>query len=272
MPAYKVEGVNVGSFNLGETDKVLTVFTAERGLVKAVAKGARKPGSKIGGRAELLNVNSLLINTGKSIDIITQAESIETFPGLRKDLSRLAFGLYYAELTREFGQGLADEPALHYEKLRGALRLLAESDSDPAWLSLVFALDLCDMLGFRPELTFCVTCREVLTDFKLGAFHRDWGGVVCRDCLDASRTAAVAERSLPPSERGDDESRDFHYAVQITPLVWKCLVLAGTAGGAMPERLPPAQTLAAAQRLVKHYLEARAGRRLKALDLVEHGI
>ena len=124
MTTYSVSGINIGSFNLGEADKVLTIFTAERGLVKAVAKGARKPGAKITGKAEVLNVNKLLIAKGKTLDIITQAESIETFTRLRADLTCLTYGLYYAELTQAFGQGVGEESLQYFDLLVTSINTL----------------------------------------------------------------------------------------------------------------------------------------------------
>src|SRR5262249_3966999 len=142
MATYKVSGINVGSFNLGESDKILTIFTAERGLIRAVAKGARKPGTKVSGRADVLNVNSLLIATGKTLDIITQAETLETFPKLREDLSRLSFGLYYAELTQQFGPGLTEESSEYLQYLRQGLRILADHQREPVSSCLTFELGL----------------------------------------------------------------------------------------------------------------------------------
>src|SRR5580704_11965922 len=115
MPTYTVTGINIATFNLGESDKLITIFSSERGLIRAVAKGARKPGAKVAGRAEPLNVNKLLLATGRSLDIITQAESIETFPKLRQNLVRLSFALYYAELTQHFGPGLCEENEAHFD-------------------------------------------------------------------------------------------------------------------------------------------------------------
>jgi DNA repair protein RecO len=264
VATYKVTGINVGSFNLGESDKVLTIFTAERALVRAVAKGARKPGTKVAGRADVLNVNKLLIAQGKSLDIITQAETVETFPSLRQDLSRLTFGLYYAELTQQFGSGLTDESAEYLDYLRSSLRALGDASQDPVACCLSFELHLLEMLGYMPEISCCVVCRQVLTDFKLGAFHNEWGGVVCGTCLEMSQTPAVAE---PGAGWGGGSTAD-RQITHITPLVWKHLVLAGShaPGAAVAGRTR--QPLYAAHRLMQSYIEHRAGRRMKTLDLV----
>src|ERR1700722_5976859 len=140
MPTYSVNAINVGSFNLGESDKIVTLFSAERGLIRAVAKGARKPGAKIGGRAELLAVNRLLIANGRTLDIITQAENIETFKGLRNDLTRLSYALYYAELTCHLGQGFSDETSIYFEMLLNALRQLCREENNPSYRCLIFQL------------------------------------------------------------------------------------------------------------------------------------
>jgi DNA repair protein RecO (recombination protein O) len=262
MPTYSVTGINIGTFNLGESDRLLTIFTAERGIVRAVAKGARKPGAKMTGRSELLHVNHLLLNTGRSLDIITQAETVEAFPQLRSDLTRLTFALYYAELTAAFAEGLNDDSALYFDCLRNALRAQAERLSDAAWLCLQFETLLLDMLGYRPELTCCVVCRAPLTDYALSAFHQDWGGIICRACFDGSRGAMVRE---------DDESGDLHAmraSTQITPLVWKQLILAGQEQSVAPNSAALKQSLQAARRLMQSYIEYRAGKRMKSLDLV----
>jgi DNA repair protein RecO (recombination protein O) len=270
MTTYLVTAINVGSFHLGEADKVLTLFSKERGIIKAVAKGARKPGTKTGGRADLLNVNKLMLARGRTFEIITQAESVETFPELRKDLSRLAYGLYYAELTQQFGVGLGEDTGPYFEYLLAGLTLQARAPHDPAWLCLQYELGLLDMLGYRPELTYCVNCREVLGDYNLGSFDREAGGVVCQNCtMETRRLGGVAEGgSLAFEQRQWDSAH-------ITPLVWKNLVLAletPLTDASQPERQknkPLPQSVAAARRLIQGYIEHRAGKRMKALDLLD---
>lgn len=269
MPTYSVTGINVGTFNLGESDKIVTIFTAERGLVRAVAKGARKPGSKIAGRAEALNVNKLLLSTGRSLEVISQAEGIETFPQLRNDLVRLSYALYYAELTQHFGPGLSEENEIYFDLLCDAVRRQALKEACPAWLALRFEFGLLDLLGYKPELTYCVICRKPLIDANLGAFHQDWGGIVCKPCMDKGRS----NRSLPGDEPPDN-GFTIRTAREITPLVWRHLVLAAGESGLSDHlsgtsaKASIKQSLAAARRILQGYIEHRAGKRMKSLDLV----
>lgn len=275
MPTYKVTGINVFSFPLGEADKILTIFTAEKGLIRAVAKGSRKPGSKMTGRADVLNVNNLLVATGKSLDIITQAETIESFRSLRCDLYRLSYCLYYAELTALFGQGLSEESASYFEFLLNAVRRQAEARLDACHLSLETEMALTDLLGYKPELAVCVLCRTHLTEKNLAGFHNEFGGVVCEKCHDETKrgyssrahSGHFPESVLEPVSEYAHVKLDRH----ITPLVWKVLVLAAAGRLAGGEAGQPAMrnASAAAARLVRAYIEHKAGKRLRSLDLIE---
>lgn len=266
MPTYTVNAINVGSFNLGESDKLLTLFTAERGLIKAVAKGARKPGSKIAGRAEVLNINRLFLSTGRSLDIITQAEGIENFSPLRHDLLRLSYALYYAEVTQIFGQGLSEESLSYFDFLAQALSKQAEAAEDATWLCLKFELELMQLLGYLPELTYCIICRQILTDMNLSVFDRELGGIACQQCHQKYSQSLVKERS---GFQSDEEYVQLKAGIQITPRVWKNLVLASQDLDA-PDLTPTAirQSVIAAQRLIEKYIEHRASRKVKSLDML----
>jgi DNA repair protein RecO (recombination protein O) len=286
MPTYSVNAINVGSFNLGESDKIITLFSAERGLIKAVAKGARKPGAKIGGRAELLAVNRLLIASGRSLDIITQAESVERFKNLRTDLNRLSYALYYAELTCHMGQGVNEESQLYFELLVNSLRQLSSLESSPSYLCLVFQLSLLQMLGLMPELDTCVMCRKRLVEYDLSVFHHDLGGAICDRCFSShspeererrqrSRLAESSRRNL--LQEGDNVDQQISSSFTfLTPLVWKKLILAcnhlGTTSLAPVPDLGQTElmekTIVAARHLLETYIEHRSGRKMKALSLI----
>ncbi|WP_017710849.1 DNA repair protein RecO [Prochlorothrix hollandica] len=97
--SYKVTGINLKAIPLGENDRLLTILTPERGVVRAVAAGARKHKSQFSGRSRLFVINQLVVASGRSLDRITQAETLESFPGLGQNLQRLTAGQYLAELS-----------------------------------------------------------------------------------------------------------------------------------------------------------------------------
>jgi DNA repair protein RecO (recombination protein O) len=122
---YKATGINLKSMPLGEADKLVTILTREFGLIRAVAPGARKQNSKLGGRSGLFVVNELLLAKGRSLDKITQAETLESYPGLSKDLSKLAASQYLAELV--LCHALSEQPQEElYELLNEHLRRLEQ--------------------------------------------------------------------------------------------------------------------------------------------------
>ncbi len=103
---YSATGINLKAQPFGESDRLLTILTREFGLIKAIAPGARKAKSSLGGRSELFVVNQLLIAKGRSLDRITQAETVTTYAGLSKNLGKLAASQYLAELV--LSQALGD--------------------------------------------------------------------------------------------------------------------------------------------------------------------
>jgi len=315
------------------------MFARERGLHRAVAKGARKPGTKLSGKSEPLNINHMLLAKGRSLDIITQCESIETFGSLRKDLQRLSYALYFAELTQTFGQGLSEDSARYFDRLSLSIGLMAESPREPALLCMEFEFALLEMLGIRPELDMCVACREPLHEQNLSSFNHDLGGFLCRPCYQLMRRRAsesdghshkadssdssvaesqaifegkiidvrprrpVVEGIEPGYEAGSEHvsergsyNRDTQLAVGsiarrreaiegeranvfVTPMVWKQLILARTSSEQLNngltedalvdnDRQNQGKSLQSARRVMQGYIEYKAGRRMKALDLL----
>ena len=95
---YKAIGIILKGSSIKENDRLITVLTPKYGLIRAVAPGAKKHKSSLRGRTQLFVVNELLIIKGKSLDKVIQADTIYTYPGLSKDIGKLAAAQYLAEL------------------------------------------------------------------------------------------------------------------------------------------------------------------------------
>src|SRR5919199_3183877 len=171
---HKATGIILKSMPLGEADKLLTILTRELGLVRVVAPGARKQNSKLGGRSGLFVVNELLLAKGRSLDKITQAETLETYPGLSKDLSKLAASQYLAELV--LCHALSDQPqeqlyALLNEHLRRLEQLPNASGAQSAPSSVLAHLShgvfhLLALAGVAPQVQICcITQHSLIPDF-----------------------------------------------------------------------------------------------------------
>ncbi|MGK7874596.1 MAG: DNA repair protein RecO [Xenococcaceae cyanobacterium] len=181
---YKATGINLKGMPLGEADRLVTILTPEFGLIRAVAPGARKHKSKLRGRSELFVVNQLLIAKGRSLDKITQAETIESYPGLSRDLGKLAASQYLAEFVLCLALSEQPQPEL-YELLNEHLRRLQQLSNNqgifPHLAQAVF--HLLALAGIGPQVhTCCLTQQSLTANFtdphwRVG-FSFDAGGLV----------------------------------------------------------------------------------------------
>ncbi|NMG57671.1 DNA repair protein RecO [Geitlerinema sp. P-1104] len=105
---YRLTGINLKSMPLGESDRLLTILTPERGLLRVVAAGSRKSKSKFGGRTGLFVLNELMIKPGKTLDRIHHAETLASYPGLSRHFGLLTASQYLAEIA--LNQALEDSP------------------------------------------------------------------------------------------------------------------------------------------------------------------
>ena len=181
---------------LGEADRIVTLFTLDRGKVNAVAKGVRRARSHFAGRLEFANECELLMHRGRSLDVIVSAE-ISRAPWERMvEPERYAVASLVAELVDAFCEpemALADV----YELLTGALGAIARSNA-PRTLLPRFSLRLLEMLGIGPPLFNCVRCGAALRETPVW-LDAESGGVIDRGCRERWR-------DLPELEAGDLEN------------------------------------------------------------------
>ncbi len=181
---YRTEAVVLRSFRLGEADRVLHVYTADRGRVGAVAKGVRRTKSRFGGRLEPLSHVELMLHQGSGeLQTVTGADLRSSHHEAREDPYRLAVGLIGAEaMLKLFTEQEANERAFTaLTRFLDRLDTLPSRAARPALdpLVLSFQLKLLWLSGYMPHLDACVECGAVdgLTGYAPAA-----GGAVCRDC------------------------------------------------------------------------------------------
>jgi len=173
---FRTQAIILSRRDFGESDRLLKLFTPDYGKLSAIAKGARKPRSKLGGHIELFARSDVLIHKGRSLDILVQAELIDPYLGLRDDLRRAAYANYAAELLDRFTADEDVSQAELFALLDQSLRRIADA-ADPRLAARFYELHLLDLAGFRPELMECVVQREALRP-QNHFFSNDEGGVV----------------------------------------------------------------------------------------------
>jgi DNA repair protein RecO (recombination protein O) len=185
---YGVEAIVIRRRDWGEADRLLTLFSREQGKLQAVAKGARKPTSRKAGHIELFTRTRLLIARSRSIDVITQAETVEAYRPLRESLEASTFAHYFAELLDRF-TGEAEPDAPLYDLLASAYGWLCE-DVDRRLAARYYELRLLQLAGFRPELHQCPGCGSNLEPTQNYMSAAD-GGVLCPNCGQGRREASA---------------------------------------------------------------------------------
>ncbi|MGD1914539.1 MAG: DNA repair protein RecO [Rivularia sp. (in: cyanobacteria)] len=198
---YKATGINLKAQAFGESDRLVTILTREFGLIRATAPGSRKHNSSLGGRSGMFVVNQLLIAKGRSIDKITQANTIKTYPGLGGDLGKLAASQYLAEIV--LASALSEQPQdelfeLFNEHLHRLEKLSGRSQNVLAYL-VHGAFQLLSLAGLKPQVdACCLTGNRVTPDYSnpksLTAFSVNAGGVVSISAWEDLRTKVEKSR------------------------------------------------------------------------------
>ncbi len=167
------------TIKLGESDRILTLLTQTRGKVRAVAKGARKPGSRFAARLEPAGHAALQLYEGRELDVVTQAESLDVFHGLRDRYDTFTQAMAMLEAVDNVAQERERNIPL-YRLLVGALRTL---DRDPSpVVTPAFLWKLLSLEGFHPVLDRCARCGG--EDARFAGFHLAEGGATCSSCTE----------------------------------------------------------------------------------------
>lgn len=152
MATYHTPAIIIRRHNLGEADRILSLVTPERGVVRAVAKGVRRIKSRLAGHLELFGEADLMLAEGRSLDIITSARLRHDAGPISADLDRLRHGYLLAEMIDRLSGEEEPHPGL-FELASTSFRLLSTEAGRPgALLELWYKLRLLAVLGYRPEL------------------------------------------------------------------------------------------------------------------------
>jgi DNA repair protein RecO (recombination protein O) len=183
---FRSEAIVLRRSDFGEADRMLTLYSREFGKIQALAKGARKPQTRKSGHVELFMRSNFMFAKGKNIDIVTQAELIESYLDLRQDLVRTTYASYIVELLDNF-TAEADRDLRKYELLATALGWVAEAP-ELRLAARYYELRLLSLAGYQPQLFFCVSCGEEIME-QDQAFSAELGGLLDTVCRQADRHA-----------------------------------------------------------------------------------
>lgn len=188
----KLEGVVIRTQDYGETHKIVTLLTGKMGKIAVIARGAKKPKSRMSAVSQTFIQGEYLIQTGRGLGVMQQGEVIQSHRKIREDLFKTAYASYLAELADK----LTDEKtpnAFIYKEFVLSLQAI-EKDKDQEVIAMMFEMKLYDAAGFSPVLNRCNSCG---TTDSLIYFSVHGGGVLCNECGPEDRYAVkINEKAI----------------------------------------------------------------------------
>ena len=176
---YQTEAFIIKKTKLGEADRILTLYTPYLGKIQAVAKGVRRPRSKLSGHLELLTHSQVSLARGKNLDTVIGSQTINGYLPLKSDLWLISYALYVTELVNQFTADHVEDKSLFDLLVETMNRLCLCGDKEI--LLRYFELHLLNEVGYRPRLEQCVSCQSPLKNSN-GYFCPGAGGILCPRC------------------------------------------------------------------------------------------
>lgn len=242
--SYKATGIILRGRTYGEADRILTLYTKERGKIDAIAKGARRTKSHLAGRLEFGNEVELGMHRGRNLDVVVSADIIEPHWQRLVQPERFAAANIIVELIDAFCEPDLEQPEI-YQLLTAALAAVGRSD-EPLSLLPRFSMRLLDALGLAPPVDTCVHCGKSLGE--AGAWlDAEHGGFGCQACRVNWRETV----SLEPEDMRNLQA-----------------VAAAPGGGVTPSLRATRRVAQAIESLVNHHLGRRPKAGVHALEFV----
>jgi len=194
MPSYKAKAIILKSYKLGESDKIIKMYSSEGDIISAVAKGSRKVRSRFGGRLELFNLVDLELATGRNLDVINQVEIIKSFKNIASDFYKFVFCEIISKIILKTQVSGGDQSPLLFKLIYISFNEINNTDQEDIEslkkIMCFFEIKFLRITGYAPLLESCSKCSQPLKDPY--SFHKDkicfsvrHGGVLCEKCADS---------------------------------------------------------------------------------------
>lgn len=242
--------INLKSYNISEADKIILMYSKEKGLIKGIAKGIKKPTSKLGGRMDMLVANKLMLNKGRTLDTICQAEATNTFFNLRRDMNKLFYAIYASEIVTNFGIENDPNSKEIYNLFYSFLEKLSKSEKKEHIMlcMLKFQIKIMEITGYSIELESCVKCLDSIHNQDI-YFSIENGGILCPECAkEYSKKTKMPERinQFLIAIQKEDFNSETKYDNLVTEKICECCI-----------------------NLMKNYIEYYSPKKFKTTNILE---
>jgi len=208
MPLEQSEAIILRSFNVGEQDKIVVFFSRDKGIMRGVAKGARKFGNRFGSSLEPMSFVKIFYYEKEIKDLVTvsNCDIIESFFDIQKDLKANFTLSFFAELVEEFFPSRAKEDILF--RLLVSILQAIKAGGDLNFLTAYFEAWFVKINGFLPNLKKCKKCHKDIIDIGWLSPKKD--GIYCGHCATHRKEKIMPLQGSflqwikknPPSEKG----------------------------------------------------------------------
>ncbi len=201
---YQSDGIVLDQMNLGENDKLATVFTSQAGIVKAVVKGGQRPKSKLRAVTQPLTHGVFQFYKGRNLDRVTQVSVKRGYPGIIDNYEKMIYARYLIELLI----GVLPEREVSHAQFQLFLKVLdcLEQKQDPWIIARWAELGILSLAGFAPSFSKCISCGAQEPEPPVYFSLRN-GGAVCGQCMQKERQGlanmANAQGRTPGKAQGE---------------------------------------------------------------------
>jgi DNA repair protein RecO (recombination protein O) len=201
MQLRKTDAVVIHRTDFGESDLIVTLYTADLGKVKGIAKGAKRSKRRFVNNLQPFSYIRICFAEGRGGLIrVDEADMIRPFFRISEDISRVLYGSYFLEMVREMTGEKESNPLL-FELLVTVLTVLNDSSPREEYLR-VFELRFLDLVGYRPRVTECSMCNQIIPSIDGAWFSFRHGGAVCEEChIHAQGAVAISGETLQAIEQ-----------------------------------------------------------------------
>ncbi len=181
---YVTQAINLKNYPLNDNDSIVVMFSKTKGILHAVAKGAKRPKSKLGARIQMFIANDIMLNEGKNLDTIAQAQSLNTFSKIRSDLDKMSYSMYIVEIVNSFCSNVHGKNENHgeiYDLIFKTLDNIANSNDKKEVIlnTLKFQIKIMNILGWGLDFDYCSICQK---NIESDAIYTISFGMLCECC------------------------------------------------------------------------------------------
>ena len=190
---FTVEGLVIKEMDVGESDRLVTLFTREKGIIKAFASGAKNIKSKKGAATSLLTYSSFTILDKKGTYRIYEATPQASFFTMGTDIEILSLSQYFCELALQFGENDNPNPEL-LRLILNSLHFLTKEKRYPPLIKALTELRTATICGYMPNLIACKNCGKF--EDNVMYFTLDDGSISCSECKPQEESIAINKTVL----------------------------------------------------------------------------